>query len=280
MSVHTHPLRAAGASVLAIAGLALAGCTVFPLDTVAPDPDPTGSSAAGEPTPCLNTINYPELPVWELNASLPIAGVSLEYTQYELGVTRGSDCSGGPRAVAVERACPVWTAHAEQTVDAMLDSSPDTVTLTEFARGSTAAITETVTGRTDDGGSFQYRMTAWQYPSADDAKQSIVPQLVEACTGATRETVGGVDRVAVYEGTEPHLVSFVDGDVSYLIESIRNISPDGTVAAISDTPSGLLPVSAIADIQAWWIRYGATHLDPGAGGDGESAPPEATGGRA
>lgn len=260
MRVRKMAMRTAAILVVLLVGAGLVGCTTWPI-RAALDPTPSVAPQAGtDLAPCLDQLSYPNLPVWDLNASLPIEGVAIEYIQSELGMSRGDDCSATPGIRAFPRECPVWSAPSEVTIDAMLGSTPDEVTTTEFARGSTAAITETVTGHTTDGGGFQYRMSSWQYPSAEAAAGSLIPELVAACTGAVHETVDGVDRVAVYDGAEPYLIAFVSGATSYLIESIRNVTPDGTAARIRDTPTGLLPATAMKAIQEWWTSYGTTVL--------------------
>lgn len=201
---------------------------------------------------------YPDLPVWELNAELPIGGVSPEYIQAEVGVIRGTaDCGIGMQARALPRDCPVPRAPSTATIDSMLGTTPDAITTSEFLRGSTAAISELVTGRTSDGGGYQYRLSAWQYPNDEVARSSQVPDLVRTCTGAVSQHLVATDAVVLYDGEEPYLLAFVDGSTSYLIESIRNEAPDGSVTRIADTPTGLLPADAIDVIGDWWLQYGA-----------------------
>jgi hypothetical protein len=238
-------------ALLAAAVAVLAGCTVAP----APTSDPTSWS----PGPCLGEVSYPDLPVWELNETLPIKGVGIEYVQVELAVERGTGSCSAPRVQPVEGECPVLTSRSEQTMDVMLGFTPDELTMSEFGLGAVGAISETVTGHADDDGVFQYRMTAWLYESDDDAVQTKIIDIVAACDGALRDG----DEVAVYEGDEPHRVAYRAGDTVFLIESIRNIAPDGSVARIGDTPSGLLPAEAIATIREWWTAQVTDHYRSG-----------------
>ncbi len=239
--------------LVAVAGTAvLAGCTAAP----APTPDPT----AWSPGPCLGDVSFPDLPVWELNETLPVEGVGIEYVQVELAVARGPGSCSAPRVQPVESDCPVMTSRSEQTIDAMLGFTPDELTMSEFALGATGAISETVTGRAVGDSVFQYRMTAWHYESDDDAAQTKILDIVAACDGAIRDG----DEVAVYEGDEPHRVAYRAGDTVYLIESIRNIAPDGSVAHIDDTASGLLPAEAVATIRVWWTAQVTGYYDSGA----------------
>lgn len=205
---------------------------------------------------------YPGLPVEELTRALPVRGVSQEFIQTELGVVRGSGACVDSGHPPLERECPVLESRSEDTIGVMLDRSPDELTTGEFAAGATVALTELVTGRTDDGSVFQFRMSAWY---AGDS--TAVLDIVAACAGAVQEQVDGIDRVAVYEGSEPHIVAFRSGPDVFLIESIRSIAPDGAVARIADTASGLLSFEAIGRIQAWWVAY-AGEVFAGAHGAG------------
>jgi hypothetical protein len=239
--------------LVVIAGaVVLAGCTAAP----PPTSDPTFWS----PGPCLGNVSYPELPVWELNEALPVEGVTIEYVQSELAVARGPGSCSASQVHPIEAACPVQTSRAEDTMDVMLGYSPDELTISEFELGATGAITETVTGHAANGGVFQYRMTAWHYDSQAAAEKTKIIDIVGACDGATRDG----EEVAVYEGDEPHRVAYRAGDTVYLIESIRNIAPDGSVARIDDTATGLLPANAIATIREWWTTRASDHYDSGA----------------
>jgi hypothetical protein len=240
-------------ALLVVAGaVVLAGCTAAP----APTSDPTSWS----PGPCLGDVSYPELPVWELNEALPVDGVTIEYVQSELAVARGPGSCSASQVQPIEGECPVQTSRAEDTMDVMLGYSPDELTIAEFELGATGAITETVTGHAANGGVFQYRMTAWHYTSDDAAEKTKIIDIVGACDAAVRHGA----EVAVYEGDEPHRVAYRAGDTIYLIESIRNIAPDGSVAHIDDTASGLLPADAIATIRDWWTTRVSDHYGSGA----------------
>ena len=166
------------------------------------------------------------------------------------------------QARATARDCPLPVAPSTETLDTMLGTTPDAVTASEFDRGSTAAISELVTGRTTDGGGYQYRLSAWQYPSKTAAEESQIPELVRTCTGSSTQQFGSVTAEALYDGDEPYLIAFVDGSTAYLIESIRNEAPDGTVTKIADTPTGLLPSDAMSVITKWWLHYGAQPVEP------------------
>ena len=219
----------------------LAGCTAGP----APTPERT---TLWSPGPCLGEVSYPDLPVWELTESLPVEGVSIEYVRSEIAIGRGPGGCSSYGVNIVEDECPVQTARPEDLIDIMLGHPPDFLTSSEFARGATGAIRETVTGETVYDTFFQYRMSAWRYDSRDAAGHTKILDMVGACDGA----VWGGGQVAVYEGDEPHRVAYIAGDTVYLIESIRSIAPDGRIAHIDDTGSGLLPAEAIAMIREWW----------------------------
>lgn len=268
LGVTTTRLRAWGAAAAVILGAAsLTACASWnnePWPGFTPSQSPTAQ--ADHETPCLAAVVYPNLPVWELNADLPIVGASPEYVQAEVGVIRGTaDCGLEMQARAAARDCPVPVAASPETLDSMLGSTPDAVTASEFDRGSTAAISELVTGRTADGGGYQYRLSAWQYPDEAAAHASQVPELVETCTGSTIQRFGTVKARALYEGDEPYLIAFIDDATAYLIESIRNEAPDGTITKIADTPTGLLSSRAMSTIVEWWLHYGAQPLDASEG---------------
>jgi|GEM_PF-1513504 len=264
LGVTTKRFRVLGAATAAIfAAALLTSCVVWdgePGPSFTPSQSPTAE--ASPQTPCLATVVYPNLPVWELNAELPIVGASPEYVQAEVGVIRGTaDCGLEMQARAAARDCPVPVAPSTETLDAMLGSTPDAVTASEFDRGSTAAISELVTGRTTDGGGYQYRLSAWHYPDKAAAQASQVPELVRTCTGSTTQQFGPVTAQTLYDGDEPYLIAFVDGSTAYLIESIHNKAPDGTITKIAHTPTGLLPSDAMSVIANWWLHYGAEPID-------------------
>ena len=245
-------MNSIGRALLVVAGAALlAGCTAAPV--------PTSDPPSWTPGPCLGDVSFPDLPVWELNETLPIDGVAIEYIQYELAVDRGPGSCSGSRVQPIEGDCPVQTSRAENTMDVMLGYTPDELTNAEFELGATGAITETVTGHSANDGVFQYRMTAWHYESDDAAEGTKILDIVGECEGAIRDG----DEVAVYEGDEPHRIAYRAGDTVFLIESIRNIAPDGSLAHIDDTASGLLPAEAIATIREWWTGQVAGFYDSG-----------------
>jgi hypothetical protein len=248
-------MKALGSAVATLVALAtLAGCTA----AEAPSPEPSPTSSAGEP--CLGEVTYPDLPVQELNAKLPIAGVLDDFVQYELAIKRGAGACAEPIAETAQRSCPLLQSTSENTADVMLDRSPDRVTEAEFARGATQALSETVTGRTVDGGAFQYRVTAWRYGDPDTARDSFVTDLVGLCEGSVKATFGGVEAIAVYAGDEPRLVTWSKGSVVMLYESIENVAPNGVVGRITDTDSGLLPDDAVALIHDWWTEHAAAAM--------------------
>ncbi|MGN6502388.1 MAG: hypothetical protein ACTHKX_05720 [Pseudolysinimonas sp.] len=200
-------MKASGLAVAAVVALmAVSGCAA--VEPRSPVPSPT-SAASG---PCLGEVTYPDLPVQELNATLPVAGVLDDFVQYELEIERGSGPCAEPTAETSTRACPLLQSTAENTADVMLDRSPDSVTEAEFSRGATRALSETVTGRTADGGTFQYRMTAWRYEEPDAARDSFVAHLVGLCEGAVDTTFADTAATAVYAGDEPRLVTWSDGE--------------------------------------------------------------------
>jgi hypothetical protein len=204
-------------------------------------------------------VSYPDLPVWELNEILPIDGVTIEYTRTEIAVGRGPGSCSGYGVNIVEEECSVQTSRPEDTIDVMLGYLPDLLTSSEFALGATGSITEMVSGYSANDGYFEYRMTAWHYESEDAAEHTKIIDMVGACNGAIRDG----DQVAVYEGDEPHRLAYLAGDNVYLIESIRNIAPDGRIAHIDDTASGLLPAQAISMIREWWTAQVTEYYSSG-----------------
>jgi len=247
----------------------LSGCSTVgdPAPTVEQPDSPSRSAAKPQAGACLGDVDYPELPVWDLNQELPITGdVTPEYIQSEIAVRRGT----GPCPVThlpVDRSCEPWEGTSEMTVDAMLGSTPDEVTMVEFSRGATMAITETVNGSLADGGSFQYRMSAWRFADSADPQNSQILDLVAGC----REAEVGPDRVTVTTGAEPHRIAYREDRTVYLIESIRHVRPDGTVSRIDETASGLLPSSAMEYIERWWTAHAGAYFDEAARGAGTDA---------
>jgi hypothetical protein len=247
-----HMRSIARAMLVLACAVVLVGCTAAPV----PTSDPT---TLWSPGPCLGEVSYPELPVWELNAALPVDGVAIEYVQYEFAVGRGPGSCSGSGVQPVDAECPVQTSPAELTLDVMLGYNPDELTVSEYALGATGAIRELVTGHSANDGFFQYRMAAWHYDSQDAAEQTKIIDIVEACDGAIQDGA----QVAVYEGDEPHRIAYLAGENVYLIESIRSIAPDGRVAHIDDTASGLLPAEAIAMIREWWTAQVTAYYESG-----------------
>jgi hypothetical protein len=218
-------------------------------------PNVTDAAAAGA---CLGDVFYPGLPVEQLTRSLPVRDVTAEFVQTELGVLRGPGPCVAPAPRPLARDCPVVESRSEDTIGVMLDRSSDDLTAGEFTLGATIALTELVTGRTADGSAFQFRMSAW------NGLETNVLDIVTACNGSVVERVGGIDRVAVYTGDEPHIVAFQMNECVFLIESIRGVAPDGSVARIPDTASGLLSTAAIGRIQEWWVHYASGVFDDAA----------------
>lgn len=237
----------------ALVAVLLSGCTA----TSAPDPNVTPTAAIKQP--CLGEVGFPGLPVWELNAELPVANVGPEYIQYELAVERGPGTCADTDTSHLSYGCAVQTGPAEQTIDEMLGRSPDDLTASEFANGATAAITETVTGRTSTGGAFQYRMTAWHFPTEAETEASHIIAIVAGCDGAVVDRMA--DLALVFDGDEPHVLAYREGSEVFLVESIRNLAPDGSVASIDDTESGLLPVAAVQTIREWWTAHASDYFD-------------------
>jgi hypothetical protein len=173
-------MKAIARAMFVIVGVVmLAGCTA------APTPDRTTLWSPGwEPEPCLGEVSYPELPVWELNESLPIKGVAIEGSQSGYAVDRGPGSCSAAKVEPVDAACPVLTSRPEDTMDPMLGYAPDEITSSEFELGATGAITESAIGYSANGGVFQYRMTAWHYESKEAVGRSKIMDIVGACDGA------------------------------------------------------------------------------------------------
>ncbi|TXK16309.1 hypothetical protein [Homoserinibacter sp. GY 40078] len=246
--------RSASAAVLA--SIALAGCTA----TTTPEPEQPSNSARSGPENCLGPVSYPELRVWDLNESLPVRDVGIEHTQWEVAIPRGEGCVDVPQVQVRSQPCPVVKGPGDEIAEILLGSPRDGVTRSEFARGSVGTVTELVTGYASGGEWFTYRMSAWRYESEALAAESRILAMVAACVDSVDEEVRGVPRAAVYEGDEPHRVAFRVDETVYLIESLRTLDDGGAEAQIVDTASGLLPASAIGEIQDWWIPRGAEVL--------------------
>lgn len=241
MTVQTLGRWVAVAACGTVALVVLAACFAPASPTPTMSADATVLAEAGaDQGNCLGEVDYPGLPVWELNEELPLDGVTIEYVQRELRVSRGSGPCSNTSPIRVARAprCTPLTGDSAEVVDVMLWHQADSLTEVSFAGGAVGALSETVTGHTSENGSFHYRMTAWAYPSHDEAASAPIFDLIRDCPGVRSEREEGIDRLTLFEGDEPHTVAVLRGDMALLLESIVNIGPDGAPATLRSTASG------------------------------------------
>lgn len=238
-------------SLFVIAALTLAGCTPAPSSAVAPSPTP--SIEAENTEPCLGDVLYPEIEITDLNQNLPIDGVNDSYVQSEINVLRGSGpCIDQDLGTLVSNPCAPVVGEQSSVVGVMLGTSPDDIASVEFARGATQVLTEMGTGHTDSGETFQYRLSAWHFDSAADAKKSAVISLVKSCAGAQ---IDGA-RIHVDVDGVPRVVAFRSGQDVFLVENMQNVSFDGVQGMI-------LSPEAMATAESWWKSNAASYFDTG-----------------
>jgi hypothetical protein len=245
-------------SLFVIAGLALAGCTPVSSSTVVPRPTPSVEIDSAES--CLGDVVYPGLAITNLHQILPIDDVNESYVQSEINIIRGSgSCVDQDLGSMVSNPCAPIAGEQSTVVGEMLGTSPDDIATVEFARGAQQVLTETGTGHTDSGETFQYRLSAWHFDSAADAKKSVVFSLVKSCAGAQ---IDGA-RIHVDVDGAPRVVVIRSGPDVFLIENMQNVSIDGVEGIV-------LSLDAMTTVESWWesnaARYFATgHVaQPGA----------------
>jgi len=236
-------------SLFVIAALALTGCTPAPSSALGPSPTPPIEIENTEP--CLGDVLYPEIEIADLNQSLPIAGVNESYVQSEINVLRGSGpCIDQDLRAVVSNPCAPVVGEQSSVVGEMLGTSPDDIASAEFARGAKQVLTEMGTGHTDSGETFQYRLSAWHFDSAADAKESAVISLVKSCAGAQ---IDGA-RIHVDVDGVPRVVAFRSGQDVFLVENMQNASVDGVEGI-------LLSPEAMATAESWWKSNAASYFD-------------------
>lgn len=234
--------------------LILSACTTgsgryqkTPADTALPSS--AHSSMSPSDAMCVTLGPYPELPVHELNARLPIKDVDHSYVQSELLLHRGPGQCESRSANPIWPECEAVTGSSEILTETVLWRNGDELVTELFAAGAVSFLTEDVTGKTKQGNIFRYRITAVMYDSADAAAKSPVFDIVEKCDRLARELHLGFERLVLRSGSEPFFITYQDDYRVLIIESAIVESASGS---IPDTPSGLLPMNAINIIDEWW----------------------------
>lgn len=250
------------AAILVSYCLLLSACSPEAQQTQPPSPTASSTpSAAGEG--CIGDIEYPELPVSDVNASLPLDGIEPDFTRAELLVRRSSgECKTANAIPSSESACAVLTGPSESNINVMLGRNSDDVLADQFAAGAVSAISETVTGRARDG-EFTYRMSAWDFGDEGTAKSAPVLSALATCPSLQSQGIAGYEVLVISDGDEPSAVLFRGEQFVFLIESIRRVGVDGSEARLSTTASGLLPFSAVATIVEWWVDVAPRALEDG-----------------
>ncbi|MDC0772877.1 hypothetical protein POF73_39290 [Streptomyces sp. HD] len=199
-------------------------------------------------TSCIVTEAYPELPLYDVNARLPVKDVDAAYTQAELRLSRGTGKCDPSSASPVWRECEAISGSPEASVETVLWRDGEDMARELFARGAESLLTEDMTGRTSKGNAFRYRLTAVGYDGSDAAAKSPVFEIVKKCQ-PSKETLLGLDRFVLRKGGEPFLVAYQDGSRVLLIETRTGDSPSDR---LPDTKSGLLPAKAVDMLGEWW----------------------------
>lgn len=211
---------------------------------------------------CLGAVSYPDIPVWELNPLLPIGPVAEDYVQVEYAIARGPGvCVPSKANIAPPAVCTVLSGESAVTLDRMLGTTTDDITEAEFASGARAMVTELVSGKLADGvSSFQYRMTAYSYEFAGEARKSPLLDRVSSCDGIRDETGSGDRRYVAVDQGDTHLIATHVASTVVLIEAIDQIAPDGSRSTIPTTASGRLPTAAFRAIEEWFVPRAAEVL--------------------
>ncbi|MFE6720175.1 hypothetical protein ACFVDU_21670 [Streptomyces albidoflavus] len=194
------------------------------------------------------TDAYPELPVYEVNARLPVKDIDIAYTQAELRLSRGKGrCDPAPSA-ALRPECEPVVGAPEEASEIVLWREGDDFARQLFADGAESFLTEGMTGRTTAGQAFRYRLTAVTYGSPGAAAKSPLFKTVRACDPEEEEFLGS-PRSVLRQGDEPFLVAHRQGRHIVLIETRTG---GKKTDRLPDTASGLLPSAAVNMLDEWW----------------------------
>ncbi|MCA5893624.1 hypothetical protein LEP48_09710 [Isoptericola sp. NEAU-Y5] len=139
--------------------------------------------------------------------------------------------------------CALVDSASEEAPDLVLWRPAEGVSEVLFAEGAVKSLDENVTGRTQDGGTFHYRMSAWEFADAEAAAGVSVFTVVEEC-GAFTLTCAGTDFLVLDDEHETFLVAFRSGSMVHLVESLIGRDSHGEREVIADTDSGAVRDSA------------------------------------
>lgn len=203
---------------------------------------------------CADVAPYPELPVWELNESLPVVDIGIEYIQTELMLERGpGDCEPWDVAPILPE-CELVDGAAEELGAVVMWRSPELLTERLFADGANAALYENVSARATDGEVFRYRLSAWSFDSEAEARGSLVIQVADSC-GALKVPIGSQEYSVLDVGAARYFGAAREGSVVRLVELwIGRPELNGGVDSTSVAAEGLLPVEAFEVICGWWAE--------------------------
>lgn len=127
-----------------------------------------------------------------------------------------------------------------------------------FAAGAQRQLAGYITGRVDDEQFIVIAVRAWRFPSASEAQKASILDALAACPGAQ---TGDGGRVRVYEGTEPTVVSSVEGRDVFVVRSARPVTAADEDAGLTSTTSSLLPEADVNSVEQWWRTEATTVLD-------------------
>jgi len=254
-------MRATRLTTVLGSGLALAALAAC---SAAPGPTPVTTSptvlASESPAPdagtCLDVEPYPDVPVHELNATLPVDALDAGFSQSELQLWRGdTSACGGSIPTPIVAACSVTEIDFQNPTPIILWRGADQLAAAIFAEGATGMLYEEVSGGTTYGGVFRYQLTAWRYPTEAAAAESGLFDLVTDC-GGTPTDLQGLPALALAQGGDPFLVAYRVGAYVYTVDNRIGPDENGVEHPLADTETGRLPAQALSTIATWWATHG------------------------
>jgi len=204
----------------------------------------------------LDVEPYPDVPVHELNATLPVDALDAGFSQSELQLWRGdTSACGGSIPTPIVAACSVTEIDFQNPTPIILWRGADQLAAAIFAEGATGMLYEEVSGGTTYGGVFRYQLTAWRYPTEAAAAESGLFDLVTDC-GGTPTDLQGLPALALAQGGDPFLVAYRVGAYVYTVDNRIGPDENGVEHPLADTETGRLPAQALSTIATWWATHG------------------------
>ncbi|QAY60410.1 hypothetical protein ET475_10705 [Microbacterium protaetiae] len=251
----------ATATLVGIAVSSLLMLTACHPDTPVTECTPTASSTSdasrGVDTgaPCLAASpTTPGLQTQQLNTGLPVPDVLNDYLQVEILIgPGGGPCSSTPAGLGtLPDRCTVLASSLADSLDTVLWSPSDVINEAMFGTGADTYYSVTSVGYSESRAhTFMYRMSVWRFPGSAHASTQPLMKLIGGCQ-PSREDFLGNERTVLYDDGDAAIILFQRDQKVYLIDSIRPVGPSGESLDTLDTSSGLLPTSAMNDIEQWW----------------------------